>query len=66
MGKYQEALADYERALQKSPKLASALLGRGIVELRNGNAVRGQADIDAAENAKPGITQRFDRYGVTP
>ena len=66
MGKYQEALADYERALQNSPKLASALFGRGIVELRTGNAARGQADIAAAEAAKPGIIQRFGRYGVTP
>ena len=65
-GKYQEALADYGRALQKNPKLASALLGRGIAELRTGSAARGQADIAAAEAAKPGIVQRFGRYGVTP
>jgi tetratricopeptide (TPR) repeat protein len=66
MGKYQEALADYERALQKSPKLASALFGRGIVELRTGNAARGEADLAAAEAAKPGTIQRFGGYGVTP
>jgi tetratricopeptide (TPR) repeat protein len=66
MGKYEEALADYDRALQRSPKLASALFGRGIVELRTGNAAGGQADIAAAEAAKPGIVKRFGRYGLTP
>jgi hypothetical protein len=66
MGLLSEAIADYQRALQRNPKMPSALFGRGIAELRSGDAARGHADIAMAEAVRPGTTKDFERYGVVP
>jgi Flp pilus assembly protein TadD len=66
MGRYREAISDYDFALQRSPNLASALFGRGIALLRTGNVESGRADIAAAERQRPGMTARFARLGITP
>jgi tetratricopeptide (TPR) repeat protein len=66
MGLLKDAIADYQLALQRNPKLPSALFGRGIAELRSGDAARGQADIAMAETVGPGTAKNFERYGVTP
>jgi tetratricopeptide (TPR) repeat protein len=66
MGRYREAITDYDFALQRSPKLASALFGRGIAQIRTGNVESGRADIAAAERERPGMAARFARFGITP
>jgi hypothetical protein len=42
------------------------LLGRGIAALKIGDREGGQADIAAAEAAKPGVSTNFARWGVMP
>jgi len=66
MGRYREAIEDYDFALQRSPKLATALFGRGVAQIRTGHAEGGHADLAAAEREKPGVSARFASYGLTP
>jgi tetratricopeptide (TPR) repeat protein len=66
MGRYREAITDYDYALQRSPNLASALYGRGVAQIRTGNVEGGRADIAAAERARPDVAARFARLGITP
>ena len=65
MGRNDEALKDYTFALQRNPKLASALMGRGIAKLRAGD-MAGRTDIEEAERTKPGTTARFAKFGLMP
>jgi hypothetical protein len=44
--------------------LATSLYGRGVVQLRRGNASEGKADMAAAIAIEPGIEKDFARYGV--
>jgi len=64
MGRFSEAIADYNFALTKNPNLASSLFGRGIAELRSGNSVVGEADLAAAEASTPGLAERFKKFGL--
>lgn len=66
MGKYDLALADYERAMGISPRSSHFMYGRGIVLLRLGRAEEGRGFIDRAVAAEPGIAKQYADYGVTP
>jgi len=57
------ALADYEAALRLEPNRGHYLYGRGVARLRMGNSA-GQADLDAAERAEPGVSRLYQGYGV--
>ena len=58
------AIDDYSSALRIDPKLASALYGRGLARLRNGDQAGSDADISAAKTIAAGIDEDFARYGV--
>jgi tetratricopeptide (TPR) repeat protein len=58
------AIDDYSSALRIDPKLASALYGRGLARLRNGDQAGSDADISAAKTIAAGIGDDFARYGV--
>ena len=58
-----KAIADFDAALDKNPKIASALYGRGLVKRKQGDA-DADADIGAAEAAKPDVAAEFARFGV--
>jgi hypothetical protein len=64
MGQANVAIDDYSAALRLDPKLASALYGRGLARLRNGDHVGGDADMSAAKTIAAGIGDDFARYGV--
>jgi tetratricopeptide (TPR) repeat protein len=66
LGKPDEAIADYDAALERAPKLADSLYGRGLAELRLGEKARGQADLAAATAASPQVAAWFSRMGLTP
>ena len=63
MGQPQNAIADYDAALQLSARKASSLYGRGIAKLRTGNG-SGNNDIAAAKAIDPNVADEFNRYGV--
>jgi Flp pilus assembly protein TadD len=58
------AIDDFSSALRSDPKLASALYGRGLAKLKNGDKAGGDADISAAKEIQAGIDDDFTRYGV--
>jgi Flp pilus assembly protein TadD len=63
IGQLQRAVADYDAALQLSPRKASSLYGRGIAKLRAGDT-GGHADIADAKAIDSRIAEEFARYGV--
>jgi tetratricopeptide (TPR) repeat protein len=63
LGKYDNALADFDRALQARPGLAFALYGRGLAKNGGGDTQRGEADLAAARSAQADIDLRVKRAG---
>ncbi len=66
MGRFDDAIKRYDRALAKAPGMPASLYGRGIARLRKGEAEAGQADLAAATKAEPGIAVYFGGFGVKP
>ncbi len=65
LGKLDEALAEYGRALAKAPDLAASLYGKALVEQRKGDDVAAARDAGAAIKLNPRVRERFDDFGVT-
>jgi len=63
LARFAEALADYDAAHARLPKLASALYGRGLARQKQGDTA-GEADIAAAKALKADIAEEFAGYGV--
>jgi hypothetical protein len=59
-------MADYNAALSLEPKLAWSLYGRGLDQLRLGNASAGKADIAAATALRPKIAEEAGKFGIAP
>jgi membrane associated rhomboid family serine protease/Flp pilus assembly protein TadD len=66
LSRLDDAVADYNEALGRNPKLASSLYGRGLAKLEKGDTAGGEADIAAAKAIQANIAEEFARYGVTP
>ena len=49
LGRFDEAIEDYDAALKDEPLQAPSLFGRGLAELRKGAKAQGEADMAAAE-----------------
>ena len=65
-GAYGKALADFEADLKIQPQSAMALYGRGLVKGRTLKSAEADQDIAEAERLAPGITEKYQRYGLTP
>lgn len=61
-----KARRDCRDALHVEPKLALALYGRGLIELREGATAAGNADLAAARALDPGIEAAARRGGIAP
>jgi tetratricopeptide (TPR) repeat protein len=59
-----QAIADYDAALKLNPRLAPALYGRGVAEIKRGNPA-GTADIAAAKAIQPNIAAAMAALGVS-
>ena len=59
-----KALADYEEALVINPEFASALYGRGIIRMKNGDLAGGGADVALAKHHRANIAVEMERAGV--
>jgi tetratricopeptide (TPR) repeat protein len=64
MGQFDRAIDDYSSALKLDLKLASALYGRGLAKLKQGEQGSGETDIAAAKTIQPDIGDQFTGYGV--
>ncbi|MCZ3349639.1 tetratricopeptide repeat protein, partial [Acinetobacter baumannii] len=63
-GELGAAIDDYSSALRIDPRLASALYGRGLAKLKQGDRAGGNIDIAAAKAIQGSIADDFTRYGV--
>ena len=63
-GKFRKAIDDFDRSLALRPAAAGTLYGRGLARLRMGQKELGQADIDAAVRAQPGIEESMKHIGL--
>lgn len=66
LGRLDEAIAEYGAALKAQPHLAAALYGRGLAELKKGQAAEGAADVSAAKALAPGLPEQYRRFGLSP
>jgi tetratricopeptide (TPR) repeat protein len=66
LGRYADALSEYDTAITLSPKQAASLYMRGITKRRLGKAAEGDADIAAAKKIDQTVDRRFTEGGVTP
>jgi tetratricopeptide (TPR) repeat protein len=56
-GKYQEAIAQFDLALQHDPKMAKAYFHRGVAHGKNGDGVRAIVDREMALRLDPSLAQ---------
>jgi tetratricopeptide (TPR) repeat protein len=63
IGKLDEALSAYNRAVAKGEGAAS-LMGRAFVYLKKGDRTHAEADADAARKLSPDIDETFAEYGL--
>jgi tetratricopeptide (TPR) repeat protein/predicted aspartyl protease len=64
LGKLQKSLADFDRGLALRPTGSWSLYGRGLVHLRLGETVPGQADLASARKQEPDIDAAIRRAGL--
>jgi tetratricopeptide (TPR) repeat protein len=66
MGDLNAALADYNTALGIDHKLAWALYGRGVIELKQGKADQAKTDMAAAAAVDEELAEQWRRVGLAP
>lgn len=65
MGRWDEAVAAYDRALAISPASAASMFGRAVAHAGRGDAAAAAADRAAAVKHDPEVEREFAGYGVT-
>jgi tetratricopeptide (TPR) repeat protein len=66
MGRFQDALSDYNAAIDKNSDAATSRYARGVVKLRLGDKDGGQKDIDDAKEREVIVAQEMAGRGVSP
>jgi Flp pilus assembly protein TadD len=66
LGRFDEAIDQFDGALQVQPKDAWSLYGRGLAKLKKGATAQGQADIASAIVVQPNIVRETKSYGLAP
>jgi hypothetical protein len=64
LGWFEQAIANYNAALARSPRDPGSLYGRGLERLRFGDPDGGRNDLAAAKAPDPDVTAEFARYGL--
>lgn len=65
MGRLDDAIVDYDRALAAEPKQSASLWGRSIAWSKKGDKAKSDADAAAAIRIEPQIEARFAEFGAT-
>jgi len=63
---YAASISDYDSALKLSPPLASSFYGRGLAKRGRGDEAGAKADIAAARQIDPQISEEFENYLLPP
>ncbi len=66
LGRTNDALADLDAALRKTPEQAASRFLRGHIRLEEGDIEKGKADVKAALRISPDILDQYARYGIKP
>jgi len=66
LGRFAEAIADYDAALRQEAHLPGSLFLRGVAKLRLGDSAGAKLDFTAAEQLEPEVAGRFFGYGIAP
>ncbi len=66
LGRLDDSIAAYDEVLTVNPREYNSLYGRGVVEIRKGDAGKGRADLDAARAISATVDNNFVVYGLTP
>ena len=66
LGRLDEAIADYTRAIHKAPRQSASLYGRGVAWSHKGDKAQAAADMAVAVKIDPGVQKRFEEFGVRP
>lgn len=64
LGRYDEAIRDYDFIINEQPKKAWSLYCRGVAKLKAGKVAQGQADMSAATGISPEVADRAKRFGL--
>jgi tetratricopeptide (TPR) repeat protein/predicted aspartyl protease len=64
MGFAEKAIADYDAALAKNPKIPWSLYGRGLAEMKLGQSAKAKADMDAGAALAPKLPARARQLGI--
>ena len=65
-GRLDDALADFQAALNLRPQFPMARYALGLVELKKGLTAQGQADLTVAQAQRPGLAKRLANMGFKP
>lgn len=65
LGRMEDALADFDAALEQVPDMAASLYMRGVIRKQTG-AAGADADLAAARMIWPRIDEDYARYGIKP
>lgn len=63
-GRWAEAIRGFEQLIASDPQDASALYGRGIARLRNGDSAGGERDLAAARRYAFDVGAEYERLGL--
>lgn len=66
LGRFEEAIAAYDRALDIRATNAYSLFGRALAKRELGNQAGFDLDMDEALRLQPEIEEVFERYGIVP
>lgn len=64
LGRVDEAIAAYGKALDRRPNQPSSLFGRAAAWARKGDKAKADADIAAALKSDPDVRTEFEGYGI--
>jgi tetratricopeptide (TPR) repeat protein len=64
LGKYAEAIRDYNAALDISPRMVFSLYGRAVAKAKSGNAAGAAADFAVAKAIDPNFAKEMAASGV--
>ena len=65
LGRFDEAIKEYDSVLREQPKAAWPLYCRGLAKRNAGHIAEGDADISAAVRIDPEVVARAKRYGLS-
>ncbi|MHA3794811.1 DUF3857 domain-containing protein [Rhizorhabdus wittichii] len=65
LGRLDDAILSYDRALAEDPAMAEALLGRAVAWKRKGDQARSDADFAAATARNEDIVAQYHYYGMS-